>query len=164
MEALRKGLRCAAAGSTLPSFCRLLQRQLAVQGSASREQRPLATILIVGRPNVGKSTLFNRLTGGRNALVHDTPSSHVTRDYKEGLARLSDLRFRVIDTSGLEPEMSLESVQGRATRITQQVCIPCSPCPCRPNTLLQHEIAELLWSYNLSYPLQALGVCNVLKY
>jgi predicted GTPase len=123
MELLRKGLRAAAgADTTLQYFCRPIQRALAVQRSTSTDDKSLATILIVGRPNVGKSTLFNRLTGRRSALVHDTPSSHVTRDYKEGLARLSDLKFRMIDTSGLEPAMSPESVQGRATRITQQVC------------------------------------------
>jgi len=55
---------------------------------------------IVGRPNVGKSTLFNRLVGRRMALVHDKAGT--TRDRKEGQARLFDLSFRVIDTAGLE--------------------------------------------------------------
>ena len=58
------------------------------------------TIAIIGRPNVGKSTLFNRLTGSRRALVHDTPG--VTRDRLEGPARLFDLEFTVVDTAGLE--------------------------------------------------------------
>ncbi len=58
------------------------------------------TIAIIGRPNVGKSTLFNRLTGSRRALVHDTPG--VTRDRLEGAARLFDLEFTVVDTAGLE--------------------------------------------------------------
>ena len=58
------------------------------------------TVAIVGRPNVGKSTLFNRLVGRRLALVDDRPG--VTRDRREGEARLGDLRFVVIDTAGLE--------------------------------------------------------------
>lgn len=57
-------------------------------------------VAIIGRPNVGKSTLFNRLTGGRHALVHDTPG--VTRDRLEAEAQLFDLRFTVLDTAGLE--------------------------------------------------------------
>jgi GTPase len=61
-------------------------------------KKPL--VAIVGRPNVGKSTLFNRLTGRRQALVHDTPG--VTRDRKEGDGRLFGLEFRVVDTAGLE--------------------------------------------------------------
>ena len=60
----------------------------------------MLTVAIIGRPNVGKSTLFNRLVGRRQALVHDTPG--VTRDRREGDGRLAALRFRVIDTAGLE--------------------------------------------------------------
>ena len=58
------------------------------------------TVAIIGRPNVGKSTLFNRLVGRRLALVDDTPG--LTRDRREGEADLWDLRFTVIDTAGLE--------------------------------------------------------------
>ena len=67
------------------------------------------TVAIIGRPNVGKSTLFNRLVGQRIALVDDTPG--VTRDRREGNARLGDLEFRVIDTAGLEdaPDASLSA-------------------------------------------------------
>lgn len=128
---------------------------------------------IIGRPNVGKSALFNRLVRRREAVVHDTPGGHVTRDYQEGVARLADLRcacgaasgararalcsaglnrgvraqrhgqrrapdpgryhtvyqasllllcrFRVIDTSGLEPFLPGDSIQARATVLTATV-------------------------------------------
>lgn len=62
--------------------------------------RELPRIVILGRPNVGKSTLFNRLVGKKLALVDDQPG--VTRDRREGLALLFDLEFTVIDTAGLE--------------------------------------------------------------
>lgn len=58
------------------------------------------TIAIIGRPNVGKSTLFNRLVGQKLALVDDEPG--VTRDRREGEAKLGDLAFRIIDTAGLD--------------------------------------------------------------
>ena len=66
-------------------------------------------IAIVGRPNVGKSTLFNRLIGRRSALVDPTPG--VTRDRREGDAMLGKLRFTAVDTAGLEeaPESQVES-------------------------------------------------------
>jgi GTPase len=57
-------------------------------------------VVILGRPNVGKSTLFNRLVGRRLALVDDAPG--LTRDRREGEARIADLEFRAIDTAGLE--------------------------------------------------------------
>jgi GTP-binding protein len=75
------------------------------------------TLAIVGRPNVGKSTLFNRLVGRRLALVDDQPG--VTRDLREGEARLGDLRFTVIDTAGLE-EATDESLQGRMRKLTER--------------------------------------------
>jgi GTP-binding protein len=74
------------------------------------------TVAIVGRPNVGKSTLFNRLVGRRLALVDDTPG--VTRDRREGAARLADIDFTVVDTAGLE-ESSAESLSGRMRAQTE---------------------------------------------
>src|SRR5579871_1263060 len=71
------------------------------------------TIAIIGRPNVGKSTLFNRLVGQKLALVDDEPG--VTRDRREGEARLGDLRFTVIDTAGLD-----EGAKGSLTARMQE--------------------------------------------
>ncbi len=75
------------------------------------------TLAIVGRPNVGKSTLFNRLVGRRLALVDDQPG--VTRDLREGAGRIGPLRFTVIDTAGLE-EATDESLQGRMRALTER--------------------------------------------
>src|SRR6056297_2415029 len=75
------------------------------------------TLAIVGRPNVGKSTLFNRLVGKRLALVDDQPG--VTRDLREGAARLGDLKFTVVDTAGLE-QATDDSLQGRMRRLTER--------------------------------------------
>jgi GTP-binding protein len=74
------------------------------------------TVAIVGRPNVGKSTLFNRLIGKRLALVDDLPG--VTRDRREGRARLGDLAFTAIDTAGLA-EAAPESLSGRMQEQTE---------------------------------------------
>ncbi|GAB2293626.1 hypothetical protein Dimus_027839 [Dionaea muscipula] len=81
----------------------------------------LPTVLIVGRPNVGKSALFNRLIRRREALVYNTPDDHVTRDVREGIAKLGDLRFRVLDSAGLEAEASSGSILERTAEITANV-------------------------------------------
>ena len=74
-------------------------------------------LAIIGRPNVGKSTLFNRLVGKRLALVDDQPG--VTRDLREGAGKLGDLDFTVIDTAGLE-EIEDDSLQGRMRKLTER--------------------------------------------
>ncbi|WP_228275107.1 ribosome biogenesis GTPase Der [Stakelama tenebrarum] len=77
---------------------------------------PLPTVAIIGRPNVGKSTLFNRLVGKRLALVDDRPG--VTRDRREGEAHLLGLEFRIIDTAGFEDE-DPQSLPGRMRTQTE---------------------------------------------
>ena len=74
------------------------------------------SIAIIGRPNVGKSTLFNRLVGKKLALVDDQPG--VTRDRREGAAKLGDLTFTIIDTAGLE-EGDAASLSGRMRAQTE---------------------------------------------
>jgi len=74
-------------------------------------------VAILGRPNVGKSTLFNRLVGRRLALVDNTPG--LTRDRREGEGRIADLGFRVIDTAGLE-EAAPDSLEGRMRAHTER--------------------------------------------
>src|ERR1019366_2519592 len=71
------------------------------------------TIAIIGRPNVGKSTLFNRLVGQKLALVDDEPG--VTRDRREGEGRLGDLEFTIVDTAGLD-----EGAKGSLTARMQE--------------------------------------------
>ena len=75
------------------------------------------TVAIVGRPNVGKSTLFNRLTGKRHALVDDMPG--VTRDWRVGQGRIADLEFDIIDTAGLE-DAHEDSLAARMTKQSEQ--------------------------------------------
>ncbi|KAM0896651.1 hypothetical protein ACQ4PT_023054 [Festuca glaucescens] len=81
----------------------------------------LPTIILVGRPNVGKSALFNRLIRRREALVYNTPGDHVTRDIREGVAKLGDLRFRVLDSAGLETAATSGSILARTADMTGNV-------------------------------------------
>jgi len=74
------------------------------------------TVAVIGRPNVGKSTLFNRLTGKQHAIVDDTPG--VTRDRREGDGSISDLSFRLIDTAGLENAYD-DSLEARMRQQTE---------------------------------------------
>ena len=75
------------------------------------------TVAIVGRSNVGKSTLFNRLVGRRAALVHDRPG--VTRDRRTGTGTIADLIFTVIDTAGYE-DAKADTLEGRMRRQTEK--------------------------------------------
>ncbi len=76
----------------------------------------LPSVAIIGRPNVGKSTLFNRLVGKKIALVDDQPG--VTRDRREGDAKLFDLKFRVVDTAGYEDD-DAATLPGRMRQQTE---------------------------------------------
>ncbi|SDG88650.1 ribosome biogenesis GTPase Der [Roseospirillum parvum] len=80
------------------------------------------TVAIIGRPNVGKSTLFNRLAGRRLAIVHDLPG--VTRDIREAPASLAGVPFRLLDTAGLE-DASDDSLPGRMRRQTEAALAGC---------------------------------------
>ncbi len=81
------------------------------------DTQALPVVAIIGRPNVGKSTLFNRLVGRRLALVDDRPG--VTRDRRIGIAHLGDLDFQVVDTAGLE-QARQSSLEGRMETQTRQ--------------------------------------------
>jgi GTP-binding protein len=83
----------------------------------SVELRPLPRVAIVGRPNVGKSTLFNRLVGRRRAIVDDTPG--VTRDVREQAAQLGDLAFTLLDTAGWESAGG-EALMAHMRRFTER--------------------------------------------
>ncbi len=106
--------------STTAAGCTPSAKSLAApdsDGAAIGTRRmPLPTVAIVGRPNVGKSTLFNRLVGKRLALVDDRPG--VTRDRREGEANLLGLDFRVIDTAGFEDE-DPQTLPGRMRQQTE---------------------------------------------
>ena len=108
------------------------------------------TLAIVGRPNVGKSTLFNRLVGRKLALVDDQPG--VTRDLREGQARLGPLKFTVIDSAGLE-DATDDSLQGRMRRLTERAVEMADIClflvDARAGVLPQDEMfAEILRKKN----------------
>ncbi len=82
----------------------------------------MSKVAIIGRPNVGKSTLFNRLVGKKLALVDDQPG--VTRDRREGEGRIADLAFTIVDTAGLE-EGDPDTLAGRMRAQTETALLDC---------------------------------------
>ena len=104
------------------------------------------TVAIVGRPNVGKSTLFNRLTGKRHAIVDDQPG--VTRDRREGDAYLASMRLKLIDTAGLEQAKS-GTLEARMRQQTEHavgdadvVLLLSMSCRCHPNGFTFCQLAQ----------------------
>lgn len=83
-------------------------------------------IAIIGRPNVGKSTLFNKLVGKKFAITDDTPG--ITRDRKEAVATLGPLEFRVIDTAGLEEKVVPNSVEEKMVEQTNLAILDADLC------------------------------------
>src|SRR5690606_2122018 len=73
-------------------------------------------VAIIGRPNVGKSTLFNRMTGKKLSIVDDTPG--ITRDWRESDCEFMGLKFRIVDTAGLEENFD-DSIEGRMRKSTE---------------------------------------------
>ena len=97
------------------------------EGAASAAPRAddpsLPLVALVGRPNVGKSSLFNRLVGGRPALVEDMPG--VTRDRRYGVADWGPARFRVVDTGGLDPSADgiLKAMRRQTLRAVDEAAV-----------------------------------------
>ena len=95
---------------------------LRLRGNKPSMNTNLPRIALIGRPNVGKSTLFNRMAGKKLAIVNDTPG--VTRDWREAEATLMGHKVTIIDTAGLEENFD-DSIQGRMRRQTEQAIDNC---------------------------------------
>ena len=84
------------------------------------------TIAIIGRPNVGKSTLFNKLVGKSLAIVDDMPG--VTRDRREAMGQLGDMEFLVVDTAGLENDLTDIQLEKRMVAQTEMAIFDANLC------------------------------------
>ena len=113
-------------------------------------------IAIIGRPNVGKSTLFNKLVGRSIAITDDTPG--VTRDRKEAKGRLGPLEFVVIDTAGLENQISEKSLEKRMVEQTEAAVADADLCL----FVVDHKEGVVLKDYHFAQWLRKLGKPTVL--
>jgi GTP-binding protein len=121
-----------------------MQRRGANQGT-SAESAGLPVLSLVGRPNVGKSSLFNRLVGGRPALVEDMPG--VTRDRRYGVCAWGSTRFRVVDTGGLDPNAVgiLAAMRSQTLRAVDEATVLVLVLDAAEGvTAVDEDVAELL--------------------
>lgn len=121
-----------------------MQRRGANQGT-SAESAGLPVLSLVGRPNVGKSSLFNRLVGGRPALVEDMPG--VTRDRRYGVCEWGRTRFRVVDTGGLDPNAVgiLAAMRSQTLRAVDEATVLVLVLDAAEGvTAVDEDVAELL--------------------
>ena len=114
-------------------------------GSKESQGEGLPTLSLVGRPNVGKSSLFNRLVGGRPALVEDMPG--VTRDRRYGVCEWGRARFRVVDTGGLDPNavVILAAMRSQTLRAVDEAAVIALVLDAAEGvTVVDQDVAELL--------------------
>ena len=113
--------------------------------SSRAEETDLPLVALLGRPNVGKSSLFNRLVGGQPALVEDEPG--ITRDRRYGLCDWGPARFRVVDTGGLDPKATgiLAAMRQQTLRALDEADIAVFVLDAREGvTAVDSEVAKLL--------------------
>jgi GTP-binding protein len=113
--------------------------------SSRAEETDLPLVALIGRPNVGKSSLFNRLVGGQPALVEDEPG--ITRDRRYGLCDWGPARFRVVDTGGLDPKATgiLAAMRQQTLRALDEADIAVFVVDAREGvTTVDSEVAKLL--------------------
>ena len=115
-------------------------------GEPSPQDLPAVPLVaLVGRPNVGKSSLFNRLVGGRPALVEDVPG--VTRDRRYGICDWGPARFRVVDTGGLDPSAAgiLGAMRAQTLRAVEEGAVLVFVVDVKEGiTAVDEDVAQLL--------------------